>query len=226
MTVPPERENVEELAEEIWTLREIGENRYERVTGGSKVAHANRVLAAMIRDGLAARRGDQVDLGPAGEEIARAVVRRHRLAEVLLSQVLALKEEISETTACEVEHVLSAEVTDSVCTFLGHPPHCPHAKPIPRGRCCEIFRREVAPLVSRLMDLSAGETARIVFITPQSRRSLDRIATLGIVPGTSIRLLQKRPGVVLEVGHTTVALDQEIAAEIYVRRQPREPTAP
>jgi DtxR family Mn-dependent transcriptional regulator len=121
-----------------------------------------------------------------------------------------------------VEHILSSEVTDSVCTFLGHPTHCPHGKAIPRGRCCEILLREVSPLVSRLLDLTVGERARIVFITPHTRKSLDRIATLGVVPGASMRLQQKSPAVVLEVGQTIVALDREIAAEIFVRRIHKE----
>ena len=55
--------------------------------------------------------------------------------------------------------------------------------------------------------------------------SSHRIANLGIVPGSSVRLLQKRPSVVLEVGETTVALDTEIASELYVRRLSGEGTA-
>jgi len=213
-----ERESVEELAEEIWSLTEAGDNRYERLTGGSKVAGPADVLAMMERQGLALRRGDRVELTAAGEEIARAVVRRHRLAEMLFSQVMALREDVVESTACEMEHILSPEVTDSVCTFLGHPPHCPHGKAIPRGSCCEVFRREVAPLVMPLLDLSPGETGRIVFITPRALGSLDRIATLGVVPGAMVRLRQRRPSVVLEVGRTTIALDRRIAADVYVRR--------
>jgi len=216
--IPPEREFVEELAEEIWSLTEIGENRYERITGGSKLAQPLAALDTMERSGLVVRDADRVELTPAGREIAGAIVRRHRLAETLFSQVLALGEEVSDSTACEMAPILSGEVTDSVCTFLGHPPHCPHGKPIPKGRCCEVFRREVSPLVVRLMDLGVGESARIVFMTPQSRGSLDRVATLGLIPGAEVRLRRKRPSVVLEVGQTTVALDREIAAEIYVRR--------
>jgi len=218
MRVTPERERVEELAEEIWSLAEIGENSHERLVGGSKIGDPEAVLAAMTEAGLARRIQGKVELTEAGSDIARTVVRRHRLAEVLLSQVLEIAEPATEATACDIEHLLSAEVTDSVCTFLGHPPHCPHGKPIPRGRCCETLAREMVPLVSRLLDLGVGETARIVYITPQSRRSLDRIATLGIVPGARVGLKQKSPALVLEVGQTLVALDREIGSEIYIRR--------
>ncbi len=216
--ISPEKEAVEELAEEIWSLAEVGENRYDRLTGGSKVEDPAPILETMVREGLARRVGDKIALSPAGEALARSVVRRHRLAEILLSQVLSVQEELSESTACKMEHILSAEVTDSVCTFLGHPPHCPHGKPIPKGSCCEIFSREVSPLVLPLPELRVGESGRIVFMTPGTRSSLERIANLGIVPGASVKLRQKHPSVVLEVGQTTVALDSEIAADLYVRR--------
>lgn len=223
--ISPEKETIEELAEEIWALTEVGENRYDRLTEGSKVQDPAPVLEAMVRDGLARRVGDKVTLSPAGEALARSVVRRHRLAEILLTQVLSVQEELSESTACEMEHILSAEVTDSVCTFLGHPPHCPHGKPIPRGRCCEIFSREVSPLVLPLPELRVGESGRIVFMTPGTRSSLERIANLGIVPGASVKLRQKHPSVVLEIGQTTLALDWEIAADLYVRRLAGKGTA-
>jgi DtxR family Mn-dependent transcriptional regulator len=212
------------MAEEIWSLSEAGENTRVRVVGGSKVAGAEAVLAGMVERGLAAVEEDRVILTAPGAEIARAVVRRHRLAEMLFSQVMAVKDDLANSTACEVEHILTAEVTDVVCTFLGHPPHCPHGKPIPRGGCCEVFRREVSPLVAPLLDLRPGEPARIVFITPRALGSLDRIATLGVVPGAEVRLRQKRPSVVLEVGATTLALDRGIAEEIYVRRPSEEGT--
>jgi DtxR family Mn-dependent transcriptional regulator len=224
--IPRAREDVEEMAEEIWALSETGQNLYDRLTKGSKLPHPAPVFEIMVQEGLAQRDGERVRLSAHGEVIARAVVRRHRLAEILFSQVLAVREEISESTACEMEHILSVEVTDSVCTFLGHPPHCPHGKAIPRGRCCELFRKEVPPLVIPLPDLGVGESARIVFMTPGTKRSLERVANLGVIPGATLRLRQKHPSMVLEVGQTTVALDTRIAADLYVRRLSREDSSP
>jgi DtxR family Mn-dependent transcriptional regulator len=218
--IPPEQEKLEELAEEIWALTEIGENHYDRLTRGSKVDHPIPVLEAMLSQGLASREDDRVVLSPAGEEIGRTVIRRHRLTETLFTQVLAVKEDLSESAACEMEHILSPEVTESVCSFLGHPPCCPHGKPIPRGECCRVFHREISPLVLPLKQVGVGEMCRIVFIAPGGRASLERIATMGVLPGAEARLKQKRPSVVLEVGHTTLAVDAEIAASIYVRRLP------
>ena len=71
-----------------------------------------------------------------GEMRARGIIRRHRLAEKLFFEKFDMNEQQSEANACQLEHILSQEVTDSVCAFLGHPSVCPHNKPIPKGGCC------------------------------------------------------------------------------------------
>jgi DtxR family Mn-dependent transcriptional regulator len=71
-----------------------------------------------------------------GEARARGIIRRHRLAEKLFFEKFDMNEQQAESNACQLEHILSQEVTDSVCAFLGHPQACPHNKPIPRGGCC------------------------------------------------------------------------------------------
>jgi len=136
----------------------------------------------------------------------------------LLSEVFELEESHMESSACQFEHILSPKVLDSVCTFLGHPPICPHGKPIPRGPWCARFLREVEPLVRPLSDLKLGEAGRVVFITPKSRFRLDRLSALGLIPGSVVRLAQRRPSFVLELGETTLALDEQIVREIYVKK--------
>jgi len=215
-----EQELTEELAEEIWALGETGENTFERVTGGSKVAEAESVLRRMIEEGYCAREDGRVVLTPRGEETARAVIRRHRLAEILFSQVLEVRDDLSNTTACEMEHILTPEVTDVVCTFLGHPPHCPHGKPIPRGDCCRLLRKQLTPLVVPLPEMGIGERGRLVFMAPEAKSSLDRVATLGLIPGSIVRLRQRYPSVVLEVDETMVALDHQVAGSLFVRPLP------
>lgn len=215
----PESERIEELCEEIWSLTEIACNTTGRVVGGSKLEDAAGALEELRRRSLAQVDDGRVVLTEEGRVVARAIVRRHRLAEVLLREVLSLEESVSETTACEVEHVLSAQVTDSICTYLGHPPRCPHGKQIPPGACCQVFRKELRPLVAPLPDLGMGASGRIVFITAASQATLERIGSLGVAPGRTVRLVQSRPSVVLEAGNTRIALDPEIAAQIFVRRE-------
>ncbi len=85
----------------------------------------------MARIGLVELRGGDVAFTPRGEARARSVIRRHRLAERLFMDVLAIRDEGSiEKNACMFEHVLSPEVTDRICTFLGHPRTCPHGSPM------------------------------------------------------------------------------------------------
>jgi len=135
--------------------------------------------------------------------------------------VLELGADQMEAHACEFEHVLSAEATESVCALLGHPPTCPHGKPIPPGACCSTYQKTVRPLVTRLAHLELGVPARIVFISPRFRDRIDRMAALGVIPGVVIRLLQNAPAFVIEVGETTIGLDAEVAGEIYVSRRIR-----
>jgi putative ABC transport system ATP-binding protein len=72
-----------------------------------------------------------------GRRRAEDVIRRHRLAEVLFIKTFHVADEAEvEEQACKFEHILSAEATDRICTFLGHPLTCPHGSPIPRGACC------------------------------------------------------------------------------------------
>src|ERR1700704_6261022 len=78
-----------------------------------------------------------VELTPRGRERAASVIRRHRLAERLFTDSLAMDSETEiEQQACKFEHILSPEATDKICTFLGHPRTCPHGAPIPPGPCC------------------------------------------------------------------------------------------
>jgi putative ABC transport system ATP-binding protein len=79
-----------------------------------------------------------VDLTPRGRQRAADIIRRHRLAERLFTDSLAMDSETEiEQQACKFEHILSPEATDKICSFLGHPRTCPHGAPIPLGPCCE-----------------------------------------------------------------------------------------
>jgi DtxR family Mn-dependent transcriptional regulator len=213
-----ERHRLEDLAELLWMLAEQGRHGMEVLLREATVSAVPETLQAMAANGLVVLGGDEVRLTEAGARLAEDVVRRHRLAETLFSQLLDVPEEEAEKTACEFEHLLSPQVTASVCTYLGHPPVCPHGKPIPRGACCGTYSLEMEPLVRRLSDLRLGESGTIVFMAPDSKSRLSRLSGLGVTPGAVLRLVQKRPSVVVEIGATTLALDRIIADEIYVKR--------
>ncbi len=211
----------EEILEAIFAEAESGRADVAGVIGrlGDHAPGSGEADFQALSDlGLVRRDGDRLTLTAAGEERARGVVRRHRLAERLFRDLLDLSEGAAESQACEFEHILSPEATDSVCTLLGHPPTCPHGKSIPPGPCCGAARRTVQSLVTGLPHFPIGETGRIVFIAPRFHDRMDKLAALGVVPGSEVRLHQRAPAYVLDIGETTVAIDPEIASEIFLKR--------
>jgi len=213
-----DEERVDELLELIWTLREKGVLDLNHLLETTHDVEARSILRKMIKDDLFQIEDNRMILKERGEEKAREIIRRHRLTERLLHEIFEMSEEEVEEEACKLEHILSPGVTESVCTFLGHPPTCIHGKPIPRGECCAKFKKEMKPLVIPLEELGLGEEGRIVFIAPKSHQRLDRLSTLGVVPGITLRMHQKNPSYVLQIGETTLALDREIVRNIYVKR--------
>jgi len=211
---------VEEVLEFIWSQREDGSSSVKELLAIEEVAEEAdaSTLEKMQTDGLVKISGDNILLTAVGEKLAEAAIRRHRLAERLLTEVLFVDEESLEKNACSFEHTLSPEVADSICTLLGHPPTCPHGLPIPRGACCKKTGGELKPIVQQLSVLDVGDRGRIIFIASNSHMRLDKLGTLGIVPGSNIRVHQKRPAFVIELGETTLALDPEIIKEIYVKK--------
>ena len=167
---------------------------------------------------IASGANGRLSLSDAGRERAREIVRLHRLAERLLVDVLDLGSEPMEQEACTFEHVLSREVAESICTLLGHPTTCPHGKAIPPGDCCSRASRGVVPLVMPLTDLNCGKEARVLYISTRHHDRLDRLASMGLLPGAKLRLHQRHPSLVIQLGETTLALDESIARDIYIRQ--------
>ena len=217
------KEKIEEVLEQI---RVIGEEREKGREGSvtineikkkSKLADVSAMAEEMAKKGWVEIDGDNIKLTAKGDKQAVLIVRRNRLAERLLSDVLQVGEESMVSSACQFEHILNPELTDSICTLLGHPPTCPHGKPIPRGDCCQRAERKIQPVISTLSDMDVGAKGKISFMAPRTHARLDRLSALGFVPGSLVTVHQKRPAFVVKIGETDIAIDPEIAAEIYVR---------
>ena len=211
-------DRIDELLELVWILKEEGKDSLEDVKTAFVDGDAEALIEATEKEGLLSSEGGRVSLHGSGSVRASGIIRRHRLAETLFTQILEMDESQAESDACRFEHILSPEATDSVCTLLGHPPTCPHGKHIPRGECCGKFKKQLSPLVVPLSDLNPGEQSRIVFMTPKTHARLDRLGSLGIVAGSTVSLHQKQPAYILQIGQTNVAIDPEIAQEIFVKR--------
>ncbi len=204
----------------LWVDEREGECRDAELHGHEAPTDESRavLLAEAERAGEAACRDGEWRLTEAGELVARALVRRHRLAERLFSDVLELPEEEFELSACRFEHTLSQRAADRICTLLGHPSSCPHGRPIPPGECCHARRRTIEPIVERLPDLSPGDEARVVFVTPSAGSRLEKLSALGISPGSAVRLIQKIPSFVIAAGETEIAIEESVGREIFVAR--------
>jgi DtxR family Mn-dependent transcriptional regulator len=209
----------EEILERIWNLSEAGEHA-ATVQPLLALAPEDEVRAELERlraSGSIRLEEDRLRLTPDGEAVARHVVRAHRLAARLLADLLELPEEMVEHQACRLEHAISPEVADSICTLLGHPPTSPAGRAIPPGRCCEANRTEVGQVVHPLTELDLGAHARIAFLRSRLSERVSQLGVLGLTPGAELHLRQLHPSVVVQLGETTVALDREVAQEIHVK---------
>ncbi|MFC1620088.1 metal-dependent transcriptional regulator [Candidatus Neomarinimicrobiota bacterium] len=212
---------IDEILEAVWEAEETG----QREAAKLEVVCPHDVeefdlpssLKEMEKEGLLALEGKEVVFTDQGRERARNLIRRHRLAQRLLMDVLDVSEQESEDLACRFEHILSEEVTEKVAAFLGHPQVDPNGKPIPAGEIPPESAEYMAPLIHRLTRLEVGKSARVAFLTPSFHKRFDRLAAFGINPGAELNLHQRRPAFVVRVGETELALDPEIANEIFVR---------
>ncbi len=134
-------ENTEEYLEILYLLEEEGKKvaKINEISVSLDIAPPSAVemLKKMETNGLVnyeARVG--ISLTKKGRAKARQIIRNHRLAERLLTDILDMK--IDEEAICGMEHHISEEIADAVCTSLNHPRKCPHGKDVPKGKCCQI----------------------------------------------------------------------------------------
>ncbi len=145
VTTAEDQLRFDHLLEQIWTCDEkakpaqISQLRSEGPAGRLPLITdepVRRVLSRMSDVALVELRNDEAQLTPMGARRARDVVRRHRLAERLFKDTFSIDDSEAHTQACKFEHIISPELDQRICTFLGHPSTCPHGNPIPPGSCC------------------------------------------------------------------------------------------
>ncbi len=128
-----------------------------------------------------------VKLTEKGRRIATNVLRRHRLAERFLTDILHLDWSEVHDAACKLEHALSPEILDPLENALGHPETCPHGNPIPtkKGR---VVEEESKPLT----DLNSGESGVVVKIADEKTNILRTLDSLGLIVGSHVEIEGKR----------------------------------
>jgi DtxR family Mn-dependent transcriptional regulator len=216
-------EEIAEVLETVWTLQEQESATLEKVVSSAATKVSEGLIATLSSEGLiVVDDAGRVRLLPQGRQMAEQIIRRHRLAERLICDVLGSQVEDSEAAACEYEHLLAEGITNSICTLLGHPRYCPHNKPIPEGDCCRQARDELKPIVVSCNQLQVGESARVAYFSTREHSRLLKLSALGISPGISVRLIQKWPAYVIQCEETEIALEPEVAQNIYVWQTPQE----
>ena len=214
-------ESAQELLEQLWIDTQEGGHE-----GVPTEGYSSESVDELVGEGLVERDhasqdptkdGHRVTLTTEGLPEAAQAVRRHRLAERLLTDVLSTPEALMDEHACRFEHVLVDGVDESICTLLGHPRFCPHGKPIPMGACCERMQESAERLIAPVCDLQPGEGGQIAYLRMDRPKHLQKLMAMGILPGVSIRLLRRSPSYVFEAGFSQFAVDRDIAADIFVR---------
>ena len=210
-------ENAEEVLEKLWiSLVEKGENRVKEKDIDAAV------LKELKASKLIAQDAKGIKLTNKGKEVAEGVIRRHRLSERLFHDLIHMNKRSMESPACRFEHLLiSGEVEEGVCTLLGHPRECPHGRRIPRGRCCRERREKVGKVIHPLSELKSGQKGKVVYLQVEDHNVLKKLMAMGILPGRTITLIQRFPSFVFSIGKTQVAVDKDIASNIYVRTESR-----
>lgn len=205
-----------EIMEAIWCAGENKDYSRAAVKKICTVDFDDADLEGLEQQGLLVRSADKILFTSLGKQTAEGIIRRHRLAEVLVTNVLKLKKAEMEEVACKVEHSLVLEVEESICILLGHPDTCPDGKPIPKGACCTKNLKEIRNTVQCLNDLKPSERGRITYIKPETHSNLHHLLSLGLQPGVIVTVHSKNPAFCIKFENTELALDEEIAGNIFV----------
>jgi DtxR family Mn-dependent transcriptional regulator len=157
-----------------------------------------------------------VELTSKGKAAALRVLRKHRLAEQLLTRIVGMKWSEVHEAACRLEHAMTDELTDAVEKLLDNPKTCPHGNPIPdeSGRLHEEKSEA-------LSTLKPGQKAVLVKITEERLDMLRYLASLGLMPGAMVKVEEKAPfdgPMIIKVMGATYALGKNIASVIEARK--------
>lgn len=219
-------ETIEEYLETIYTMTWEGQRVIgARLASQLKVSPATitATIKRMVRDGLVlVNERKEVVLTPKGHELGRVLVRRHRLWERWLTDVMGMEWSKAHVEACKLEHHLSPEVEARLAASLNNPKTCPHGNPIPGGE--EPAREETAKTLDQVIE---GEQLRVLRITEEAESDLEVMRYLerkGFMPGTALIVTEISPlsgPITVTIGEGTVSVGREIAAHVWV--QPKNP---
>ena len=207
------KNDLDEHLEQLWYMKE---NSLETIHDLKRIMDSNfnkDTYNDLLEKKLIRINSDKIALSEKGGLLAQKIIRAHRIAERLISDVLQAD---FESGACEFEHTLNPSLVNSICTLLGHPRECPHGKQIPEGSCCKRLDKTATMTVISLTELKVGKTAQIASVQSHNDQLIHKLENLQIRPNTFIKLHQKYPTYVIECEGANIAIGDEIAQNIRV----------
>jgi DtxR family transcriptional regulator, Mn-dependent transcriptional regulator len=187
----------------------------------------SQTVARMERDGLLTVEGDRhLQLTEQGDRLAVRVMRKHRLAERLLTDVIGLDWELVHAEACRWEHVMSETVERRLVALLDHPTESPYGNPIPglaelgETRDGEDFMADLEPL--DVVARSDGDTRvlvrRIGEEMQKDELAMAALRRVGAQPDKVVTVSAGAEGVLIGSGGETAEIDLELASHLFVHR--------
>ena len=186
----------------------------------------SQTVARMERDGLLTVEGDRhLELSPKGRQLATRVMRKHRLAERLLTDIIGLEIEFVHEEACRWEHVMSEQVERRILELLKNPTESPYGNPIPglaelgESDADEVFLDGVQTLTKAVR--SSTEPTRVVVrrISEPLQTDTEVMSVLrrvGVLPGNDVLASLGHDGVVVARQGETAEIDADAAVHIFV----------
>jgi DtxR family Mn-dependent transcriptional regulator len=212
---------VEEYLEQIYRL--------EKEWGVAKTGHIAEIVGVSlgtVTNTIEALKHQQlvthepykgVKLTDAGLRIAVDVIRRHRLAERLLTDFLKLDWSSVHEHACRLEHAITDVLTKPLEKALGHPTSCPHGNPIPKA--CGGILEEASQSLVGLPEGGKGVVAKIV---KENQEVLEYLLTINLVPGISIEVVEKAPlngPITLLINGRRRPISRNLASIVWVKQE-------
>ena len=190
-----------------------------RVSPGTATATVKRLAERGLLDHRPYR---GVELTVTGRRAAVAAIRRHRIVERFLSDMLGYAWNEADRLAGSFEHDLPQEVEDRLFVALDRPASCPHGFPIPEPEMGDI--PELPPLYA----LEPGDVAVVAVPGATDPDVVAFLDTLGLRPGVRVEVREKHPfdgPLVLRVEGQDRTVGQRVAQQVYVRKEPKSSTA-
>ena len=204
----------EEYCERIFELKEDGVELIQaRIADRLKVSRASvsEMIKRMETAGLVNLSGSTIVLTVMGTQLAERVVRRHRLAECFLINVLGLSWSTSHHEACKWEHVITDEVEVALAEMLGHPTACPHGNPIPGSS----YHSDV---LTPLNAVNVGASFTVVRIPEELEEAegiLDVLQNNEIIPGRSGKIVNRLDDGLVTLRIMDSVLDRDVSIDLF-----------